>query len=393
MVLLSVLLGVTLVAPVAGLGAPGAGTADVAQARAPAQPGLALQGFEADRTSFRITVFENGSAEWLFRYEKSLNESERQDFEVFAEEFNRNETELFVTFRKRARWLTDNGSQATGRDMSARNFRREARTEGLDPQQQALGVIEMSFRWEGFAVVADDGTVTAGDVFQGGLYVGPTQEIIYETGHSLAFKRAMPDDADRVSSGDTLADSESVTWRGEKSFGDRRPRAVFTTGEDGVGATATATGGAASDGDSGLLLPVGALVVVVLLGVAAAVAYRSGTLPTSGGDGAAAGPTDDAGGSGGALPDESTGSVGVSEAELLSDEERVMDLLEDNGGRMKQVDIVEETDWSKSKVSMVLSEMEDDEQLSKLRVGRENIVSLTGHEPDAAGSPFDDETE
>ena len=58
---------------------------------------------------------------------------------------------------------------------------------------------------------------------------------------------------------------------------------------------------------------------------------------------------------------------------------------------MKQVDIVEETDWSKSKVSMLLSDMEDDGEVSKLRVGRENIVSLTGHEPDAAGSPFDDE--
>ena len=81
----------------------------------------------------------------------------------------------------------------------------------------------------------------------------------------------------------------------------------------------------------------------------------------------------------------------MPEAELLSDEERVVDLLKDHGGRMKQVDIVEATDWSKSKVSMLLSDMEDAERISKLRVGRENIVSLTGHEPDAAGSPFDDE--
>ena len=40
---------------------------------------------------------------------------------------------------------------------------------------------------------------------------------------------------------------------------------------------------------------------------------------------------------------------------------------------------------------MLLSDMEEDEEISKLRVGRENIVSLTGHEPDAAGSPFDDD--
>jgi uncharacterized membrane protein len=59
---------------------------------------------------------------------------------------------------------------------------------------------------------------------------------------------------------------------------------------------------------------------------------------------------------------------------------------------MKQVNIVEETGWSKSKVSMLLSDMEEEEGIiSKLRVGRENVISLRGHEPDAAKSPFDDE--
>jgi uncharacterized membrane protein len=81
----------------------------------------------------------------------------------------------------------------------------------------------------------------------------------------------------------------------------------------------------------------------------------------------------------------------VPDEELLTDSDRVRKLLEENGGRMKQVDIVDSTDWSKSKVSMLLSDMEDDGDISKLRVGRENIISLAGQEPDAAGSPFDDE--
>ena len=76
---------------------------------------------------------------------------------------------------------------------------------------------------------------------------------------------------------------------------------------------------------------------------------------------------------------------------MLSDEDRVRALLEDNGGRMKQVKIVDETEWSKSKVSMLLSDMEDEGDISKLRVGRENIISLAGQEPEAAGSPFEEE--
>lgn len=79
----------------------------------------------------------------------------------------------------------------------------------------------------------------------------------------------------------------------------------------------------------------------------------------------------------------------ATDAVELSDKDVIVDILEDNDGRMKQARIVDATGWSKSKVSMLLSEMEDDGDITKLRVGRENIISLRGNEPDAAGSPFD----
>jgi uncharacterized membrane protein len=83
--------------------------------------------------------------------------------------------------------------------------------------------------------------------------------------------------------------------------------------------------------------------------------------------------------------------VSQSAEQAVSDADCVIELLEEHDGRMKQTHIVEETDWSKSKVSMLLSEMEDDGEISKLRVGRENIVSLSGKEPEAAGSPFEED--
>lgn len=64
-----------------------------------------------------------------------------------------------------------------------------------------------------------------------------------------------------------------------------------------------------------------------------------------------------------------------------SDPDRVINLLADHGGRMHQSDIVEHTGWSKSKVSVLLSEMADDGDIDKLRLGRENIISLPGNEP------------
>lgn len=61
---------------------------------------------------------------------------------------------------------------------------------------------------------------------------------------------------------------------------------------------------------------------------------------------------------------------------IRTDEEYVVQLLIANHGRMKQARIVEETDWSKAKVSRLLSRMEDQEQIVRERAGREKIVQL-----------------
>jgi hypothetical protein len=76
-------------------------------------------------------------------------------------------------------------------------------------------------------------------------------------------------------------------------------------------------------------------------------------------------------------------AVGAVEEPVESDEARVEALLREHGGRMRQSAIVAATGWSKSKVSMLLSEMEETDRVRKLRVGRENLVSLPGAEPEA----------
>ncbi|WP_408957995.1 helix-turn-helix transcriptional regulator [Natrinema sp. 74] len=73
--------------------------------------------------------------------------------------------------------------------------------------------------------------------------------------------------------------------------------------------------------------------------------------------------------------------------EFMTDQERVRQLLRENGGRMKQSRIVDSVDWSKAKVSRLLADLEDDDQVTKLRLGRENLVCLPGHEPTASKSP------
>jgi uncharacterized membrane protein len=77
----------------------------------------------------------------------------------------------------------------------------------------------------------------------------------------------------------------------------------------------------------------------------------------------------------GAVAEDEVVDAGADER-LLSDEERVLRLLQAEGGRMKQVDIVDETDWSNAKVSQLLSSMAEEGHIEKLRIGRENLISL-----------------
>jgi hypothetical protein len=351
-----------------------------------------------DSAEFHITVYENGTAEWTFTYQRTLqNDSERQQFQAFADEFNNNSTALYEDFKSKARTLTAEGQNVTGRTMKAEQFNKNAEIGGIVNDNR--GIVQMSFQWSSFAY-ADEELTVIGDVFEGGLYLGPNQSLVVHAGPGLKFESVDPT-GPSDSSGDSLAASESVTWGGEIDFNDRRPRVSFepmpgtttTSAEDGNGSDGTTTlNGSQPPADGGdwppLMMFIGA--VVILLGLAAAFAWRQGDFGSLSGD------ADNPGGgsSGGAAAAEPTAGAAsepsVSDEELLTDEARVKKLLDENGGRMKQVNIVEETGWSKSKVSMLLSEMEDEGDISKLRVGRENIISLEGHEPDAAGSPLEE---
>jgi hypothetical protein len=59
-----------------------------------------------------------------------------------------------------------------------------------------------------------------------------------------------------------------------------------------------------------------------------------------------------------------------------SDVKRVVQLLQANDGYMKQSRIVEQTDWSKAKVSRLLTQMAENGRITKNKDGRENIIIL-----------------
>jgi hypothetical protein len=139
-------------------------------------------------------------------------------------------------------------------------------------------------------------------------------------------------------------------------------------------------------------LVVGALLVVALVVTVGAFVRRKwrehdGTLLDLGSDSdePAADPED-----GTDSPSDAEPTTEIADPMPMTDEDRVLTLLRDHGGRMKQSQIVERTEWSKAKVSRLLSSMNEDGSVEKLSIGRENIISLDGQGPEAARSPHEE---
>ncbi|QLG27446.1 hypothetical protein HUG10_07735 [Halorarum halophilum] len=65
----------------------------------------------------------------------------------------------------------------------------------------------------------------------------------------------------------------------------------------------------------------------------------------------------------------------------LQPDEFFTGLVEDEGGTLPQKEFTEFTDLSSSTISRILQEMENDGQVVRLQVGRENIVCLPEHVP------------
>ncbi len=71
---------------------------------------------------------------------------------------------------------------------------------------------------------------------------------------------------------------------------------------------------------------------------------------------------------------------GVDERDL-ADEDLILRLLVKRGGRVDQSTALEETGWSPDRLESVVTEMEDDNQVSAIAVGRKRVICRRGFEP------------
>ena len=326
-------------------------------------------------TVYTIDAHEDGDATWTIELRYQLvGDEEVAAFESIREDFEQGNLSVFEGIEKDMAPFAKEASNATGRPMSVSNFERDVYIR--DTLTQKVGIVSVTFEWSGFAE-ASSSEVRVGDVFVGsGLALTENDRLVIEHVEDIPLRSVSPEP-------DTN-DGERLIWDGERFFEEGQPSVVFSedtnggetgNGEDDNG-NANGNGNGSGETDS------------------------PSTPPPSGTDtGGSSTATTVAAGivllvsgfAGGLYLGKRTGLIGGAErenereeetdhetegTELLTDEDRVVRILNEHGGKMKQAELVKETDWSKSKVSMLLSNMEEEEKISKLRLGRENVIEL-----------------
>jgi hypothetical protein len=370
------------VAPLAGAAGVSGGSGTAPQDGPP--PQLQDETLTREGVHIGVQLQDNGDAQWNISATYELeNVNDSGAFDALARSFTAGEANNGYSVDV-FRAVAPEVSEQVGRPMEITGENRRATT--VSGENNSTGVLTLTFTWTNFSQVTNETLVVdsfAGTWF-GDLGSDQTLTIMPPEGY----------DPDTVEPGTSVVDG-AYRWEGPQAFDVGQPSLVFTT----------APPPAEPPEDSFPLAAVASVVGVVVVVGGLAVAYARGVLPTFSrrdGEGEASdeppATTDDSpapepepdasaggsaanGGTGTAGTDESgepAGAAGGVDPELLSDEERVERLLEANGGRMKQSKIVEETRWSTAKVSQLLSSMDDEGRIEKLRIGRENLISLPG---------------
>ncbi|NHN59558.1 MULTISPECIES: hypothetical protein [Halorussus] len=307
-------------------GAAGGGaTVDATQAR--------LQQVTPDTVVLDVRVFENGTAAWQVVYRTRLDDPDTTAaFRSYKADIETNSTRYSRQFVGRMNSTIRSAEQSTGREMRGTNYSVRAEIREFP---QRYGVVAYSFRWHGFAAVSDD-RLRVGDSLSGLILNEKTRLLVkWPEGYEAASVQPKPEMGYEKR-------EHAVIWNGPIEFAGNEPQIVLD-----------------APGAGGLDVPwmplaaaTGTLAALAALLGAGWWLYRNGTEHDD--DGGADEPPED----------------------LLSNEERVLRLLERRGGRVKQKAVVDELGWTEAKTSQVVGSLREEGEIESFRLGRENVLAL-----------------
>ncbi|MFW6448248.1 MAG: DUF7345 domain-containing protein [Halobacteriota archaeon] len=289
---------------------------------------------DPDDTLLWVEVDAAGDATWRMEYRMRLDtDADVEAFEELQADIEANDTAYIDRHRERMVSTAEAAEASTGREMAIENVTVEADRRVVDRE---YGVVTYRFTWTNFARVEGD-AVHAGDALEG-LFLPDDTDLVVRWPAAFARVEVTPEP--------TSATDRSVRWDGPADFAVDEPRVVVSSDPDGASGP--------SEPEGGIPWLIIAVVVVLALTLGAAGYYLRRSEPT--------------------------GEDAVPDGELLSNEEQVLRLIDEHGGRLKQQEVAEALDWTDAKTSKVVRTLRDEGRLEGFRLGRENVLRLPGED-------------
>ena len=306
---------------------------------------------DADSVEMDVTVHPDGDAEWEVVYRLELDsEEEIEAFETVQADIEADQSTYLDPFEDRIQRTVESAESTTQREMSAQDFSVSAQRT-VQPNAE-FGEVVYRFQWTGFATVEDDGsTIRAGDALDS-LFLED------RTSLTLRWQEGYHLDSHTPQAG-TERD-QRLTWRGPLDFDSGEPRLTLTADGETFGADVLPSTPALMAG----ILVAGVVVALWLVGQQ----RRQEPVADEKHPGQ---PPDES-----AASSEGDGTPAGVPSDLLSNEERVLALLEQHDGRLKQKRVAETLDWSAAKTSQVVGTLRDEGDVESFRIGRENVLTL-----------------
>ena len=273
--------------------------------------------------TYTITLKEDGTANWHVEYRTILAADEDIGaFDSYAKNVSFTYLPQFQDLMQRS---AAQAAAATSRPMEITDFAGDAVIQTTPTGR--YGVVYYSFNWKNFAKTGTD--LAIGDAFAGGLYLAKDNTLVirYPSGYTVSVAEPAPDQV-----------RDGLIWYGQRSFGAGEPRLIFE-----------------KPGFPWLPLLLGSLLgVIILAGLYVVLAKRRSPEPVEADD----------------------PPVTLSETELFSLEERIIQLLKTSGGEQYQSEIVKNLGLPKSTVSATLNDLHKRGIIQKVKRGRENLIRL-----------------
>jgi len=304
--------------------------------------------------SYTFDIDTRGNAWYIIEYRTILDTQDRiNEFDEFKLVVDGNNTHK-AEFEARMRDIVAQAGIATSRPMAASDFDVSVTTRNSATGN--YGIVRYSFMWSNFAKVSGS-SVAIGDVFFGGQYIS--------TGDTFIIK--VPD-AYKVSEVTPTPDSErksELIWSGPRNFNSGEPAVV------------------AEKSSSLFFFVMLVLLVLVLVVLGAGVIHyykkkAGGQEPSlrvrspkvEDMEPESKPKPDDFG-----LPEPMKPPVSAV-SHFGSDEEMIISMLRQHGNAMMQTEIVQQSRFSKSKTSALLTSMAENGKIERVKKGRENLIRL-----------------